>query len=68
MKVSVFRDVAPCYMVEVFITLMVQAASISETSVNFYQTTQHRIPEDRHLGKVPDHTNCGARVVVGKCP
>jgi hypothetical protein len=29
--------------------LMMKAASTSETSENFYQTTQHNIPEDGHL-------------------
>jgi hypothetical protein len=29
--------------------LMMEAASISETSVNFYQTTQCNNPEDSHL-------------------
>jgi hypothetical protein len=28
---------------------MMVAASASETSVNFYQTTQRNIPEDSHL-------------------
>jgi hypothetical protein len=28
---------------------MMEAASTSETSVNFYKTTQHNIPEDSHL-------------------
>jgi hypothetical protein len=31
-----------------FIALVVEAASTSETSVNFYQTTRHNIPEDSH--------------------
>jgi hypothetical protein len=31
------------------IALMMEAASISETSVNFYQTTQRNNPEDSHL-------------------
>jgi hypothetical protein len=31
------------------IALMMGAASASETSVNFYQTTQRYIPEDSHL-------------------
>jgi hypothetical protein len=31
------------------IALMIEAASTSETSVNFYQTTRHNNPEDRHL-------------------
>jgi hypothetical protein len=29
--------------------LMVEAVSISETSVNFYHTTRRNIPEDSHL-------------------
>jgi hypothetical protein len=29
--------------------LMMEAASISETSVSFYQTTRRNIPEERHL-------------------
>jgi hypothetical protein len=28
---------------------MIEAASISETSINFYQTTRRNIPEDSHL-------------------
>jgi hypothetical protein len=31
--------------------LMMEAASTSETSVNFYQTTQRNIPEDSHFKK-----------------
>jgi hypothetical protein len=31
------------------IAVLIEAASTSETSVNFYQTTQRNIPEDRHL-------------------
>jgi hypothetical protein len=31
------------------IALMMEAVSTSETSVNFYQTTQRNIPEDSHL-------------------
>jgi hypothetical protein len=31
------------------IALMMEAASISETSVNFYQTTRRNNPEDSHL-------------------
>jgi hypothetical protein len=29
--------------------LMMEALSISETSVNFYQITRHNIPEDSHI-------------------
>jgi hypothetical protein len=38
MKMAVFWVVAPC-------SLMMEAASTSETSVNFYQTTRRSIPE-----------------------
>jgi hypothetical protein len=31
------------------IALMMEAASISKTSVNFYQTTRYNNPEDSHL-------------------
>jgi hypothetical protein len=31
------------------IALMMEAASTSETSVNFYQTTRRNIPGDSHL-------------------
>jgi hypothetical protein len=40
MKVAVFWVVVP---------LMLEAASTSEMSVNFYQTTWHNNPEDSHL-------------------
>jgi hypothetical protein len=35
------------------ITLMMEAASTSEMSVNFDLTTQRNIPEDSHLGLSP---------------
>jgi hypothetical protein len=35
--------------IRAIITLMMEAASTSETSVNFYQTTRHNNPEDSHL-------------------
>jgi hypothetical protein len=41
MKMAVFSVVAPCGLVE--------AASTSETSVHFYQTTRRNNPEDSHL-------------------
>jgi hypothetical protein len=31
------------------IALMMEAASTSETSVNFYQTTQRNNPDDSHI-------------------
>jgi hypothetical protein len=43
MKISVFWVVAPA------ITLMIDAASTSETSVNFYWTTQRKNSEDSHI-------------------
>jgi hypothetical protein len=44
---TVFWDVALCNLA--VIALMMEAANTSETSVNFYQTTRHNIPEDSHL-------------------
>jgi hypothetical protein len=57
---TVFWDVLPCSLVEVHRrfrgvcclhqgTLMMEAASTSETSESFYQTTWRNIPEDSHL-------------------
>jgi hypothetical protein len=48
---AVFWDVAPCSLVEIdrrfrAITLMIKAASTSETSANFYETARHNTPED----------------------
>jgi hypothetical protein len=43
MKMAVF------WVVVALITLMMEAASTSETSVNFSQTTQCNNPEDSHL-------------------
>jgi hypothetical protein len=42
LKMAVFWTVAP-------IALMLEAASTSETSVNFYQTTRRNNPEESHL-------------------
>jgi hypothetical protein len=39
-----FWDAAP-----LGLALMVEAASTSETSVSFYETTRRNIPEDGHL-------------------
>jgi hypothetical protein len=36
------------------IALMMEAASISETSVNFYQNTRRNNPEDGHLDSCDD--------------
>jgi hypothetical protein len=59
MKISVFWAVAPCCLVAVYrrfrgtccllIALMIEVASTSETSVNFYQTTRRYNREERHL-------------------
>jgi hypothetical protein len=49
---SVFWVVAQCSLVEVylsFITVMMEAASISETSANLSQTTLRYSPENIHL-------------------
>jgi hypothetical protein len=42
---TAFCDVAPCGLV----ALMMESASTSKTSVNFYQTTRRNIPEDIHV-------------------
>jgi hypothetical protein len=47
MKMAVFWVVAPSSLVEVYPDD--GGASTSETSVNFYQTTQCNDPEDSHL-------------------
>jgi hypothetical protein len=47
---AVFWVVAPRNLARgLLIALMMEAASISETSVNFYQTTRRNNPEDSHL-------------------
>jgi hypothetical protein len=59
LKMAVFR-VAQCSLVEVYrrlrnasiiraIALMMEAASTSDTSVNFFQTTRRNNPEASHL-------------------
>jgi hypothetical protein len=48
MNMAVFWLDVPCSLVEL-IALMMKAASTSETSVNFYQTTRRNIPEDSRL-------------------
>jgi hypothetical protein len=51
LKVTVSWDVAPYSLVEIdrFIALMMEAVSISEMSINFYQTTLCNIPEYSHF-------------------
>jgi hypothetical protein len=58
MKMAVFWVAAPCILVEVYrrfrdivIALMMEAASTSETSVNFYQITRRYNAEDSHHHK-----------------
>jgi hypothetical protein len=65
MMTTVFWIVAPCSLVEVYRrfrgpcclhhqgdeSLIMEAASTPETSVNVYQTTRHNNPEDSHLKK-----------------
>jgi hypothetical protein len=43
-----FTDVLEVLDVSI-IALMIEAASASETLINFYQTTRHNNPEDGHL-------------------
>jgi hypothetical protein len=45
MKMTVFWVVVPCSLA--MIVLIMEAASTSETSVNFYQTTRRINPEDK---------------------
>jgi hypothetical protein len=61
MKGTVLKDVGlcsvvGCYVLKVFapaiIRAMIEAASTSETSLNFYQTTRRNISEDSHLDDV----------------
>jgi hypothetical protein len=47
MRLTVFWGVASCSLVE--IALMMKAASTSETSISFYETTRRNIPEDSRL-------------------
>jgi hypothetical protein len=47
MKMAVFWVVAPSIIMA--IALMMEAASTSVTSVNFYQTIRRNNPEDSHL-------------------
>jgi hypothetical protein len=61
MKMTVFWVVAPCSLVDVsevlaasviramMMDLMIEAASTSETLVNFYLTTRRNNSEDSHL-------------------
>jgi hypothetical protein len=51
MNVAVFWLVAPCGLVQV--TMLMEAASTSETSVNFYQTTRRNNPQDVHIHLSP---------------
>jgi hypothetical protein len=57
MKMAVLWDVEPCSLLEVYwhfrgacyLHHQALSASTSETSVDFYQTTQHNNLEDNHL-------------------
>jgi hypothetical protein len=56
MKLTVFWDIVPNSLLQVpevltasITTMMMEAVSTSERSVNFYQTTQCNIPEDCHV-------------------
>jgi hypothetical protein len=60
MKMAVFWVAALCSLVEVYrvlIAMIVEAACISETSVNFYQITWYYNPEDSHLLMISDCHN-----------
>jgi hypothetical protein len=57
---AVFWVVAPCSLV----ALMMEAASTSEKSVNFYQTTRRNNPEDSHLHT---HSLTGLHLLYSPC-
>jgi hypothetical protein len=44
-----FTNVSEALAASIIIVLMMEAASTSETSVNFFQTTRRYNPEDSHL-------------------
>jgi hypothetical protein len=54
MKMTVFWDVALCSSADIvsLVSLMMEAVSTSETSVNFTQTTRRNIPEDHRFHPV----------------
>jgi hypothetical protein len=49
MKMVVCCIPAPCSGVDKGVSLIMEAACISETSVKYYETTRHKNPEDSHL-------------------
>jgi hypothetical protein len=49
-----------------FIALIMEAASTSEMLVNFYQTTQHNIPENNHLRTLLIQTTSQHRLTTYK--
>jgi hypothetical protein len=48
-KFTDVSEVLAASVIRVIIALITEAASTSETSENFYRTTQHNSPEDIHL-------------------
>jgi hypothetical protein len=69
---TVFWDVVPCSLIEIdlraemlsasIIGTMMEAVTTFETSVNFYQTTRHNVPEDSHL-HIRRHENLKAYLI-----
>jgi hypothetical protein len=48
---------------------MMEAVSVSETSVSFYETTRRNIPEDSLIPSVPDRVHeAGGRAAVRSHP
>jgi hypothetical protein len=47
---------------------MMEAAGISETSVNFYQTTRRHNPEDSHLAVRTSNTAYGIQLIEPLLP
>jgi hypothetical protein len=48
-KYTDVSEMLTAFIIKAIIFLMMEAASTSETSVNFYQTTRRNNPEDSHL-------------------
>jgi hypothetical protein len=55
-------DISEVPAASIIIALKMDAATISETLVNFHQTTQHNIPQDSYL-----HTCCHENLKPHPC-
>jgi hypothetical protein len=75
MKMTVFWDAVLCSLVEVYQRFRdayclhhqddennnLEAVSTSETSVNFYETTRRKIPEDSHIHQYRGSLECALK-------